>query len=73
MVDKKNETIVGPGETALIVAPDGDLRVIAPDPNDHPAIHANAVLLGVVAVRARDPEWVKEMLAHYEGNHADGR
>ncbi len=67
-----NENIVGPGEAALIVAPDGDIRVIVPDPDDYPDIHPNAVLLGVVAVRARDSEWVEEMLAFYEGNKTNG-
>ncbi len=72
MAANDSETIVGPGEVALIVAPDGDLRVIVPDPDSYPEIHPNAVLLGAVAVRARDPEWVKEMLAFYEGSSSDG-
>ena len=67
-----NENIVGPGEAALIVAPDGGLRVIVPDPDNYPEIHPNAVLMGVVAVRARDPKWVEEMLAFYEGNKTNG-
>ena len=72
MAANDNQNIVGPGEAALIVAPDGDIRVIVPDPEDYPDIHPNAVLLGVVAVRARDPKWVEEMLAFYEGNKTDG-
>ncbi len=72
MAANDNENIVGPGEAALIVAPDGDLRVIVPDPDNYPEIHPNAVLLGVVAVRARDSKWVTEMLTFYERNNTDG-
>ncbi len=72
MAGNDNQNIVGPGEAALIVAPDGGLRVIVPDPDNYPEIHPNAVLLGVVAVRARDSKWVEEMLAFYERNNTNG-
>ena len=72
MAANDNQNIVGPGEAALIVAPDSYSRVIVPNPEDYPDIHPNAVLLGVVAVRARDPKWVEEMLAFYEGNKTNG-
>ncbi len=72
MAANDNQNIVGPGEAALIVASDGDLRVIVPDPDNYPESHPNAVLLGVVAVRARDSKWVEEMLAFYEGYKTNG-
>jgi hypothetical protein len=57
---------VGPDEAALIIAADGELRLVLPDHETNDDLHHLVALLALVATKFDDPRWVAEMLMEYE-------
>ncbi len=57
---------VGPDEAALIIAADGEFRLVLPDHETNDDLHHLVALLALVATKFHDPRWVAEMLKEYE-------
>ncbi len=67
MADDRDDLFVAPDEAALIIEPDGELRLILPEHLEDDEAHPFVALLAVVATKFGDPEWVAGMLKEYEG------
>ena len=65
---EQEDPIVGPDEAALIVAPDGEVRLVLPEGNE---VNDRVALLALVAARFEDPQWVAVMLVEYREGRSD--
>ncbi len=54
--------LIGSKEAALIVAPDGEVRLVLPESD---GVNDRVALLALVAARFEDPKWVARMLVEY--------
>lgn len=55
-------TFIQPEESALVASEDGDYRLLLRQYADDEPIPTSVMLLAAVAMKARDPEWVEQLL-----------
>ena len=67
-IDADYGTVLPDGSTALVVDRDGQLSFLMPNGSDDQDVPKMAQLLPAVLLQSRDPEWVEEMIAAFEGN-----
>lgn len=56
-------TVIGPDHAALVVGPDGELRLLLPDQDDNASLPIMMMLLAAVAIRSGDRGWVLDTLS----------
>jgi hypothetical protein len=64
--DEAEETVLAPDQAALVVDPNGEMWMILPDYPDDAEVPGGVLLLAAVLRKAKDPEWVDEMLAELD-------
>ncbi len=60
------DLVIGQEEAALIIAKDGEMRLVLPEHDADDEAHHRVALLALVATKFEDPRWVAQMLMEYE-------